>query len=197
MLVPMRKISATILLLAFVLASCTNEPYALHGTPYQQPKPAPSLPLVATNGESFDLRDYRGKIVLVYFGYTFCPDVCPSTLILMRDLVDDYGEDVQFVMVTVDPSRDTIETMAAYLGRFHPAFIGLWGEEEQLVPIKQTYGVFSEIDPESDPVNYLVSHTARVFLIDQEGILRTGYSFGTPIEDISADIQFFLGGNNE
>lgn len=145
------------------------------------------------------VEDYHGKIILLYFGYTFCPDVCPSTLANVRQILDELGDssqEVVFVMITVDPDRDSPEILGKYLSRFHSGYIGLWGEGEELEIVKQSYGVFSEIDPESDPVNYLLSHTARIFLIDQEGILRTGYSFGTPNEEILSDVEHIIGGES-
>lgn len=137
--------------------------------------------------------------MLLYFGYTFCPDVCPSTLVNVRHIMDELGDssqDVIFVMLTVDPARDSPEILREYLSRFHPRFVGLWGEGEDLEAVKQAYGVFSEIDPKSEPANYLISHTARIFLIDQGGLLRTGYAFGTPNEEILSDIMYLFKGES-
>jgi len=191
--------SVLFLLLTCLLVGCTNEPHVFNGSPYQDPSPAPPIPLLDTSGIPFQLKDYHGKIILLYFGYTFCPDICPSTLANVRHILDELGDsshEVVFMMITVDPARDSPEILGKYMSRFHPGYIGIWGEGEELEIVKQSYGVFSETDPESDPVNYLVSHTARIFLIDQEGILRTGYSFGTPNEEILSDVEYIIGGES-
>lgn len=191
--------SVLFLLIIFLLIACANEPQVFNGSPYQNPNPAPPIPLVDTSGILFQLEDYHGKIILLYFGYTFCPDVCPSTLATVRQILDELGDssqEVVFAMITVDPDRDSPEVLEGYLSRFHPGYIGLWGDGEELENVKQAYGVFSEIDLESDPLNYLVSHTARIFLIDKEGILRTGYSFGTSNDEILSDVEYLIRGES-
>ena len=197
----MKNLRSSLLFLHLIclLIACTNEPHVFYGSPYQDPNPAPPIPLLDTSGFPFQLKDYHGKIILLYFGYTFCPDVCPSTLANVRHILDELGDsshEVVFMMITVDPARDSPENLEKYMSRFHPGYIGIWGEGEELEIVKQSYGVFSETDPESDPVNYLVSHTARIFLIDQEGILRTGYSFGTSKEEILSDIEYLIAGES-
>ena len=193
----MKLLRSSVFFLVVICLSiaCSKNPHIFNGTPYQDPNPAPPIQLMDASGFPFQLEEYHGKIVLLYFGYTFCPDVCPSTLANIRHIMEELGdsaEDVIFVMVTVDPARDTPEILREYLSRFHPRYVGLWGDGQDLEIVKQAYGVFSEIDPGSEPAIYLVSHTARIFLIDQEGILRTGYAFGTPNEGIHSDIKYLF-----
>ncbi len=138
----MKKLSSSVLFLLLIclLIACTNEPYVLNGSPYQNPNAAPPIPLLDTSGMPFQLEDYHGKIILLYFGYTFCPDVCPSTLASVRQILDELGNlshEVVFVMITVDPDRDSPEILEEYLSRFHPGYIGLWGEREELENVKQ------------------------------------------------------------
>jgi len=197
----MKKLRPSVffLLIICLLIACANVPHVFNGSPYQNPNPAPPIPLVDTSGIPFQLEDYHGKIILLYFGYTFCPDVCPSTLASVRQILGELGDssqEVVFAMITVDPDRDSPEVLEGYLSRFHPGYIGLWGDGEELENVKQAYGVFSEIDLESDPLNYLVSHTARIFLIDKEGILRTGYSFGASNEEILSDVEYLIRGES-
>ena len=197
----MKKLRPSVLFLLIIclLIACANVPHVFNGSPYQNPNPAPPIPLVDTSGIPFQLEDYHGKIILLYFGYTFCPDVCPSTLASVRQILGELGDssqEVVFAMITVDPDRDSPEVLEGYLSRFHPGYIGLWGDGEELENVKQAYGVFSEIDLESDPLNYLVSHTARIFLIDKEGILRTGYSFGASNEEILSDVEYLIRGES-
>jgi protein SCO1/2 len=182
--------------LALVLsAGCSPGAVELHGRPYQAPAPAPGFAIPSNAGSTFDLANQRGRIVLLYFGYTFCPDVCPATLAELRQIfIEDPSlmDSAVVAMVTVDPERDTLPHLREYLARFNPQFIGLRAEGEELDSLLDAYGVFAERDPESDPEYYLVTHTARLFLIDSQGLLRTSYAFGTPIEEIKADLQVLL-----
>jgi protein SCO1/2 len=189
-----RAIFLTSLILAS-LPGCSGKPRNLNGSPYEPPKPAPALDLQTLAGDTFDLSTLQGDIVLVYFGYTYCPDVCPTTLAevkLIFEQLGDQAERVHLIMVTVDPERDTPQVLNAYLDRFNPRFLGLWGQGEKLERVLSSYGVFAQKEPSDDPDHYLVSHSARLFIIDQEGMLRSNYSFGTPREDILSDIEYLL-----
>jgi len=181
-------------LIALVL-SLTKE-YQFEGVLIDPAQPAPPLDLIDSKGRDFNLEDYRGEVVLLFFGYTSCPDVCPSTLSDMKQVVAALGEaadDVQVVFVTVDPQRDTFEKLNSYLSLFNPTFLGLSGTEEDLEPAWNGYGVFREIDTESETAaGYLVNHSSRLYLIDPSGDLALTYSFGTPPEDIAKDIKHIL-----
>ena len=183
-----------IIVLLVLLSSCGAPPHQWHGSPYSNPKEAPEITLFDTQGETFRLSDQKGKVVLLFFGYTYCPDVCPATVAEMRWVFDRLGENAErviFGFVSVDPERDTPDVLENYLKRHNANFYGLWGTSEELEGIKAAYGVYAEKDSE-DPENYLITHTARVFLVDAEGILRTNYSFGTFPEDILADVEYVL-----
>ncbi len=183
-------------LLALLNTACSGAAAASwHGSPYPQPQPAPDLPLTDTQGRPFRLADLRGRPVLLFFGYTNCPDVCPPTLKKAADalaLLGDQADQVAFVFVTVDPARDNPEAIRTYLDFFNPSFIGLWGPPEAVESLSQAYRVaLLQVDPEdaADETGYLVTHTSRVFLIDAEGLLVTSYPFETPKEDIAADLR--------
>lgn len=168
------------------------------GTLYEPPLPAPPFSLQKADGSWFRLEEQRGKIVLLFFGYTFCPDVCPTTLAelsqaLARLDVDQQAQ-VQVVFISVDPERDTPERVQAFVRHFAPGFLGLSGSEAQLQSIWQAYGVYREIQQSSSAAGYLVNHSARVYLIDQEGNLRLTYAFGTPPEDLTHDLRLLLSG---
>jgi len=160
------------------------------------PPSAPDFTLTDQHGQPFRLSDQRGKAVLLFFGYTHCPDVCPTTLATWKQVHDALGDDadrVRFVFITVDPERDTPQRLRQHLAVFNPGFIGLTGNPEQLAPIYQAYHVYhEEVQESQSAVDYLVNHTAAVFLIDPEGRWRLSYSFGTPPEDIVHDVQVLL-----
>jgi len=166
------------------------------GTVYQTPAQAPPIVLPASDGSTFDLVDQQGKIVLVFFGYTSCPDVCPTTLSDLKRVTEILGNkagETQVVFVTVDPERDTVEKLHSYLSLFLPSFIGLTGTEEELSKVYADYGVYREIDAASKTeAGYLVNHSTRLYLIDQEGDLFITYSYGTDPEAIAADIEYLL-----
>lgn len=125
-----------------------------------------------TGGETFTEADLQGTPTLMFFGYTFCPDVCPMTLAEATGWKEALGlgaEDLNIIFVTVDPERDTPEHLAAYLSNFGPDVIGLVGNQAQTDQIKRSYGVFSEKTEVEGSTEYLVNHTASVFLIDDDG----------------------------
>lgn len=178
-----------------LLAGCSSPIRPLNGSPYTPPRAAPELNLETTSGEPFTLSEFSGDIVLVYFGYTFCPDICPTTLADVKLIFEKLGEraeQVHMIMVTVDPDRDSPEVLRTYLQRFDPRFLGLRGEGEELEAVMSSYGVFAQKEASDDAERYLVSHTARLFLIDKQGNLRTNYSFGTAREEILADLELLL-----
>ncbi len=181
-------------LMALALASCRS--YEFKGTEYPDPQPAPDFALDNVWGGSFRLSDYQGQVVLMYFGYTSCPDICPATLAVARKVLIELGEDagrVSFLFVTVDPERDTPGVIANYVSVFHPGIIGLTGTSEQLQGVFDAYGIVAEREelPQS-AVGYVMNHTTRTFLVDQAGRLRLSYAYGTPPEDILADVHHLL-----
>lgn len=181
-------------LLSLVLGACQS--YQFKGTPYPDPQPAPDFALTATDGQRFRLSEHQGQIVLIFFGYTSCPDVCPMTLTEAKQVLQGLGDDreqVAFLFITVDPERDTPEVLANYVTAFHPAILGLTGTSDELAAVRQGYGVFAEKEvPGEATTGYSVNHTARIFLIDPMGRLRLSYAFGTPADDILQDIRHLL-----
>ena len=166
------------------------------GTLYDPASPAPEILLNRDNGSSFRLSEQRGDVVLLFFGYTSCPDVCPTTLSELRKVNTELGgnaNQVKVVFVTVDPERDTPEQIQKYVSIFNPAFIGLSGSLEELEPVWKDYGVYREVEQVSSSASgYLVTHSARVYLIDRDGNLRLSYSYGTPTDDIVHDLKILL-----
>ena len=146
-------------------------------------------------GRPVNAQTYRGKTVLLYFGYTSCPDVCPTTLAQFKQTRARLGaqaDRVRFVFVTVDPQRDTPDKMSKYLNVFDPAIVGLGGTEAELAPVWTAYGVYRQIQPGSSADAYTVDHSARVYLIDAQGNLRATYAFGVQADDIAQDVRYLL-----
>jgi protein SCO1/2 len=122
-------------------------PYTFHGTVLQSPQPAPDFELAASHGQKVSLKDFEGKLVILYFGYTFCPDVCPATLSELRgalEILAKDAKDVQVIMVSVDPQRDTPELTAEYMTHFHPSFLGVTGTPKEIAQVAALYGIFYE-----------------------------------------------------
>lgn len=174
-----------------------SKPNSFRGTMYAEPyPPAPEIELIRANGASFRLREMRGNTVLLFFGYTSCPDVCPTTLAELKQALENLDEEdakqVQVLFVTVDPERDTPERVQEYVNHFNPDFIGLSGAESELAEVWQDYGVFRENVEGNSAAGYLVDHTARLTLIDRNGNLRLSYAFDTPVDNIVHDLKLLL-----
>jgi protein SCO1 len=171
------------------------QPYTLRGSEIDPPIPAPEIHLSSTHGGAYKLSDQRGHLVVMFFGYTSCPDVCPVTLSEMRQLRSRLGNlssNVDFVYVTVDPERDTLDHMTNYLNAFDPGVIGLTGSVAELEPVWAPYGVWREIQEGATAAGYLVGHSSRLYVIDRNNNLRATYSFGTPVEDVESDLRYLL-----
>lgn len=170
-------------------------PYTYHGTVIQSPQPDRNFTLTGPNGQEVSLHDFRGQAVLLYFGYTFCPDVCPATMVELAhasDLLGDDAQKMQVIMVSVDPERDSPESLAEYVSHFDPAFIGATGSEDEVAAVATQYGIFYEKHEGTVATGYLIDHTASVVVIDPDGYLRLVYPFGTPADDIADDIRHLV-----
>jgi len=174
-----------------------GKPAQFRGTTFGEPYPvAPEIELTRSDGSRFRLSEMRGEIVLLFFGYTSCPDVCPATMAELRQALSELKEQeaarVKVVFVTVDPERDSPERAQEYVARFDPAFIGLGGTQAELENIWTAYGVYREITQEQSAAGYIVNHTARVSMIDPQGNLRVSFGFDTPVEDVVHDLKLML-----
>lgn len=170
-------------------------PYELHGSEITTVVQAPAINLMRADGSSFQMRAQEGKVVLLFFGFTACMDVCPTTLADFKRVKAELGEkadQIAFVFITVDPQRDTPEAAQAYAASFDPHFIGLSGSEVELEPVWQGYGVYRKITESGSAGEYQVDHSSRVYLVDTSNRLRVTYPYGTPVEDLTADIRFLL-----
>ena len=147
----------------------------------------------STVGEPLSLSRFQGRLVLIYFGYTSCPDICPTTLTVIKHAVQelrDSGEKVQVLFISVDPERDNVKQMKSYLEFFDPGFIGLWGKLDQVQKVAKKFGAFFIKNAETQSaVGYLMSHTGYVYLIDRQSRVRKLFSSKVDAEEIVETIR--------
>jgi protein SCO1/2 len=186
-----RTLTGGVAILAAV--ACGGEPPE-HGFPIDDPHPAPALRLADAQGRPFDLAAQHGRLTFVFFGYTHCPDACPTTLTdwaRAKALLGPMGSRVQFVFVSVDPDRDTPQAAQNYARQFDPAFTGLVVPAAQLDGVKAAwkFSIEREDMPGMKPGEYGVSHPAGVFFVDGDGRMRFVFAPGSKPEEIAADLR--------
>jgi protein SCO1 len=186
----MRTLTLVLALLA--LGACASAPQ-LKGTVLEPALPAYDFTLTDQTGQPFTLSEQQGKVVLIFFGFASCPDICPVELANLAAVTRELGAEadaVEVAMVTVDPERDTPERLATYVSAFHPDFIGLHGDPETLAPIIKAYGVYAERrDLPDSALGYTIDHSGFVYAIDKAGRWRALYAHGTPVADIAGDVR--------
>jgi protein SCO1/2 len=180
-----------------VSALCAAVAAELRSGAFRPARAAPELSLQGSDGRELKLSRYRGKVVALGFGYTSCPDVCPTTLhdlAQVRARLGAAAGDLQVVYVTVDPERDTAERLKPYLAGFDATFIGGTGTPEQLAAVRAAYGIVATRQPVAGSrTAYLVHHSSFVYLIDRAGNIRALLPFGMKIDDIEHDVLVLLG----
>ena len=154
---------------------------------------APDFTLSGSDGAKLKLSAYRGKVVLLAFGFTSCPDVCPTTLAVLaraRSQLGRDGNEVKVVYVTVDPERDDAKRMRKYLAAFDPTFIGGTGTADKLAAVRKEYGIAADKKPAG--AGYVVAHSSYTYLIDRAGKLRALMPYGHTAEDYVHDLRILL-----
>ncbi|NQW18284.1 MAG: SCO family protein [Chloroflexi bacterium] len=148
--------------------------------------------LTDQDGESYRLSEDPNQVDLIFFGYTLCPDVCPTTLaelVRVKRALGDRADDVNFIMVTVDPERDTPEVMKQRLSVFDESFVGLTGDDAELRAVWKSFGVVAKRESVGESAaGYLMAHTAYTYLVDQDMKLRVKYRFGFNPDEVAADV---------
>jgi len=151
--------------------------------------------LTGPEGKTVSLEDFRNKVVLIYFGYTFCPDVCPITLSNLKMLMlslEEKAEDVQVIFISIDPERDTFQKLKDYVPYFHPTFIGLTGSEADLASVAKKYQTFYLKQKVESEAGYLMAHSDVVILVDQNGRYRGRYKSKYDLDKLTTDIRWLL-----
>ena len=184
-----------VLFCGLILTACSNT-YTLHGSPITSPQAAPDITLTDHNGQPFSLTAQQGRVVLIYFGYTSCPDACPTTLGRLAQVRRDLGADaarVQVVMISVDPERDTAQVLKNYVTAFDTTFLGLTGTPEELAPVMKAYGVtaIKRLLPDS-ALSYSVDHSVYTYVIDPAGRLRETFGIDARAADVTSDVRYLI-----
>ena len=151
--------------------------------------------LIDHTGKARTLADFKGKAVVMFFGYTHCPDVCPTTMSDLAQALNLLGKDankVQVLFVTVDPVRDTQELLAKYVPAFNPGFLGLFGDEAATAKVAKDFRIFYQKHQGASSQSYVVDHTAGTYVFDQSGKLRLFMSYGQGAEIIAHDLRALL-----
>lgn len=198
--IPRRRLLAGALAtlpLALALPGCTSkaEPLPFEGNDISGTHLGRDLDMIDTTGQRRTLADYRGKALLVFFGYTQCPDVCPTAMAQaaqVMQLLGDQARDVRVLMISVDPARDTPDILGAYVQAFDPSFIGLTGTPEQLDKTARSFKAFYAKEPGPSPEHYAMNHSSAFYLLDREGEARALLGPSLTPEDMAHDIKLLL-----
>jgi protein SCO1/2 len=185
----MRVLTFIVLLLLTLTASSADAPVLKAGV-FDPPRLAPDFSLTGSNGREVRLSDFRGKLVILGFGFTSCPQICPTTLATLAQAQRQLGDDVQVIYVTVDPERDTPEQMRRYLATFDATFIGATGTPTEVAAVHRLYGVMAEKKPAGS--TYMVAHSSSTYFIDRQGRLRGMMPYGRRAGDYVHDARILL-----
>ena len=189
----MRAFLSTLLATA-ALCGCSGSGVTFRNTDITGADYGRDFSLTDQNGKTRTLADFRGKVVVVFFGYTRCPDVCPTTLADLkaaREQLGDEGKRVQVLFVTVDPERDTPKLLASYVPAFDPSFLGLYGDAAATARVAKEFKVFFQKVPGKTPDSYSVDHTSASYVFDPQGRLRLLVRPGN-VPNLVADLRTLL-----
>lgn len=186
-----------VFVLACMLSACGEKPAQFNATDITGVDYGAALHLPDANGKPRSVAEFSGKVVAVFFGYTQCPDACPTSLSLMAEMARQLGPDgnrLQVLFVTVDPERDTSPLLAQYAQAFNPSFIALRGSAEQTKAVAKAFNVYYEKRGDIAGGHYTMDHTAGIYLFDPQGRTRLFVRYGEEPEKLLADIKQLLAG---
>ncbi|MEY4449397.1 MAG: hypothetical protein RLZZ433_2412 [Pseudomonadota bacterium] len=185
----------TSLVLVFFLGACNEQKMSFHGVDITGADYAKNLNLTDQNGQARTLKDFAGKVVVVFFGYTQCPDVCPTTmqeLTEVKRLLGPDGDKLQAVFVTVDPERDTTELLKAYVENFDPSFVALRPTAEQLPAVAKDFKIYYKRVEGKTPTSYTMDHSAGSYTFDPQGRIRLFNRYGSGAKVLAEDFKWLL-----
>ena len=187
-----------LVLSAAALLACNRAAVAFRNTDLTGATFGRQLSLIDHHGQPRSLADFRGKAVILFFGYTSCPDICPTTLARLADAMKALGaeaERVQVLFVTVDPERDSAERLQGFVPWFHPSFLGLRGDVAQTKAVTEEFRVFAARKPVDGELGYVIDHSSGAYVYDPAGRLRLYVRDTASVEDIVADLRVLLQGD--
>jgi protein SCO1 len=187
--------AAAVLLAGLALAGCSPDAPTFQASDVTGTTYGRDFQLTGHDGRARTLADFRGKVVVLFFGYTQCPDVCPTTLTELTEVMKRLGPDadrVQVLFATIDPERDRQELLAEYVPAFNPSFLGLYGDADATARTAKEFRVFYQKQPGPTPTTYSMDHSAGAFLFDPQGRLRVYVSYGQGPEVFVHDIRELL-----
>jgi protein SCO1/2 len=181
--------------IALVAVACSPKPEKFKGTDISQVEWGGDFELTAHTGRRAKTSDFRGKVLVLFFGYTHCPDICAPTLAKLAETVKALGPDaarVQVLFVTVDPKHDTPAQLAGFLPKFNPAFVGLTGSEAEITAVARDYKIAFHANPQARADRTLVDHFGGLMIKDAAGKLRLTIKNDAPVADITHDLRLLL-----
>ncbi|MDH4448215.1 MAG: SCO family protein [Acidovorax sp.] len=184
------SISATAL-----FSACSEKKTEFRGVDVTGAEYARDLPLTDHHGKARHLSDFAGKVVVVFFGFTQCPDVCPTSMLELAEVKKMLGPDgdrLQGIFVTVDPERDTPEVLKAYMANFDPTFLALRGTPEQLAAVAKDFKIYYKKVDGKTPTSYTMDHSAGSYVYDTAGRLRVYNRYGSGAQALAADVKALL-----
>ncbi len=187
-----------LLLSITLLLACNRAPVAFRNTDLTGATFGRQLSLNDHHGQLRSLADFRGKAVVVFFGYTSCPDICPTMLARLADVMKVLGDDagrVQVLFVTVDPERDSADRLKDFVPWFYPTFLGLRGDAAQTKVVTAEFRVFAARKPVSGELGYVIDHSSGAYVFDPTGRLRLYVKDTVSVDDIVADVRMLLQGS--
>ena len=180
---------------AGIFSACSPKGPKFQGVDLTGAEYGRDLPLTDQFGKERSIKDFAGKVVVVFFGYTQCPDVCPTSMSELAEVKRSLGADgdkLQGIFVTVDPERDTPEMLKGYMASFDPSFIALRGTPEQLVAVAKDFKIyFKRVDGQT-PTSYTMDHSAGSYVYDTKGSLRVYHRYGAGAQSLAADVRALL-----
>ena len=182
---------------AVALAACSQGKPAFSGIDITGADYASGFDLLDQNGQRRTLADFKGKVVVVFFGFTQCPDVCPTALAELATVKQQLGADgdkLQGIFITVDPERDTAELLKAYIANFDPSFVALVPPLEQLPAVAKAFKIYYKKVEGKTPTSYTMDHSAGSYVFDGSGRVRLYHRYGSPVEGLLKDVQLLLKG---
>lgn len=188
-------ISALLVSVSGGFVACSNSSSSFQGVDLTGADYGRDLPLTDQHGQRRSLRDFAGKVVVVFFGYTQCPDVCPTSMSDMAQVKAALGADgqrLQGVFVSVDPQRDTPEVLQAYMGSFDPSFVALHGSPQEIADVARDFKVFYRRVDGKTPTSYTIDHSAGSYVYDTQGRLRIYHRYGSGVQALAEDVRTLL-----